>query len=133
MRRYLKLGLPTALVLSTLATLSWAGAVLDVGVLLAEPEAYQSKVVRVAGVVTKHQLRHLRGEASQVDKCFQLFTLNDQTGSIRVAYRSNCAGAKTTLRNRDRVTIEARFDWGPGQSGILQVQSVLAKVAPSAQ
>jgi hypothetical protein len=59
--------------------------------------------------------------------------LNDETGSIQVAYRSNCAGAKTSLRNRDVVTVEARFEWTPGQSGLLKVQSVLAKVAPSAQ
>jgi cytochrome c-type biogenesis protein CcmE len=119
------------LAISVAATLSWAGSALDVGSLLATPESYQSRVVRVTGIVANHKMRHLRGETTE--KCFQLFTLNDETGSIQVAYRSNCAGAKTSLRNRDVVTVEARFEWTPGQSGLLKVQSVLAKVAPSAQ
>jgi hypothetical protein len=34
------------------------------------------------------------------------------------------------LRNRDRVTMDARFDWAPGKAGRLNVQEVLAKMAP---
>jgi cytochrome c-type biogenesis protein CcmE len=117
---------PTVLAISVVATLSWAGADLDVGSLLADPESYQSQVVRVTGIVVNHKMQHLRGETTE--KCFQLFTLKDETGSIQVAYRSNCAGAKTSLRNRDVVTLKARF-----VSGMLEVQSVLAKVAPSAE
>jgi hypothetical protein len=119
--------------MSVVATGSWAGSLLDLGSLQADPEAYQSKVVRVTGTVTKHKMRHLRREESHVDRCFQLFTLTDDTGSMRVAYQSKCAGAKTSLRNRDVVTVEALFEWAPGQSGMLKVQSVLAKVAPSAE
>src|SRR5262245_49582843 len=129
----LTLGGLTALALGLAATLSWADTPLDLGSLLADPETYQSKVVRVTGVVTNHKMRHLRGEESPVEKCFQLFTLKDDTGSIQVAFRSNCAGAKTSLRNRDVVTVEGRFEWEPGQSGMLKIQSVLTKVAPSAQ
>jgi hypothetical protein len=34
------------------------------------------------------------------------------------------------LRNQDRVTMEARFEWTPGKAGMLNVQDVLAKMAP---
>jgi len=130
MRLPLRCLAPIALALILVPPLSWAKTVLKIGSLVADPESYQSQVVRVAGVVTKHKLRHLGGGANG---CFQLFTLKDETGSIELTYRSNCAGAKTTLRPRDLVTVEGRFEWGPGKSGQITVQSVLAKVAPSAQ
>jgi len=117
----------------SLVPVSWGGTVLKIGSLVADPESYQSQVVRIEGVVTKHKLRHLGGEMSGPDSCFQLFTVKDETGSIQAAYRSNCAGAKTALRPRDLVTVEGRFEWAPGKSGHIHVQSVLAKVAPSAQ
>jgi hypothetical protein len=123
----------TVAAMSVVATGSWADSLLDLGSLQADPESYQAKVVRVMGTVTKHKIRHLRGEESNVEKCFQLFTLKDDTGSMQVAYQSKCAGAKTSLRNRDVVTVDALFEWTPGQSGILKVQSVVTKVAPSAE
>jgi len=121
----------TVLAIGASGALSWASPVLDIGSVLADPETYQSQVVRVSGIVTKHKIRHLKGW--RTEKCFQWFTLKDDTGSIQVAFRSNCSGAKTSLRNRDLVTVDARFEWTAGRSGLLQVQSVVMKVAPSAQ
>ncbi|HJT21935.1 MAG TPA: hypothetical protein VJ746_15765 [Nitrospira sp.] len=120
-----------------LATFSWAGTVLKLGALLANPEPYQSKIVRVAGIVADHQLKHLKRwtnntdrAISPEDKCIQSFTLKDDTGSMQAAYEANCAGAMDLLRNRDRVTLEARFQRKTGTAGLLTVQSVLTKETP---
>jgi hypothetical protein len=122
---------------SVFATLSWAGTVLKLGALIANPEPYQSKVVRVAGVVADHQLKHIKRwtnntdrSISPEDKCVQSFTLKDDTGSMQAAYEASCAGAMDLLRNRDRVTLEARFQRAGGRTGLLTVQSVLTKETP---
>jgi len=119
-----------ALAIGLFASLSWAGNVLKLGALLAKPESYQLKVVRVEGIVTNHQLKHIKGWAKNVDKCVQSFTVTDETGAMQAAYSANCSGAMDLLRNRDRVTMDARFEWAPGGSGMLAVQEVLAKMAP---
>ena len=115
------------LALSLVATLSWAGTVQDVRSLLDDPGAYQSKVVRVTGTVYNHKMR--RG----MNKCFQLFTIEDEAGSIEAVYQANCSGAGNALRDRDFVTVEARFELTSSNSGMLKVQSIVSKVAPSAQ
>jgi cytochrome c-type biogenesis protein CcmE len=119
------------------ATLSWAGTVLKLGALIVNPEPYQSKVVRVGGIVADHQLKHIKRwtnntdrAISPEDKCVQSFTLKDDTGSMQAAYEANCAGAMDLLRNRDRVTLEARFQRAAGRAGLLTVQSVLTKETP---
>jgi len=66
-------------------------------------------------------------------KCIQSFSVKDETGSISAVHGASCAGVKNALRNRDVVTVEGLFEWAPGQTGTLKVQSILAKVAPSAQ
>jgi hypothetical protein len=66
-------------------------------------------------------------------KCFQSFTLEDDTGSIEAVYKANCSGARNSLRDRDVVTLEAHFERTPDNSGMLKVRSILSKVAPSAQ
>jgi cytochrome c-type biogenesis protein CcmE len=109
------------------APLAWAGTVPDVASLLENPASYQSQVLRVTGTVTNHKIR--RG----VTKCFQSFTLEDETGSIEAVYKANCSGARNSLRDRDIVTVEARLEWTSDNSGMLKVRSVLSKVAPSAQ
>jgi hypothetical protein len=109
------------------ATQSWAESPLDLASLLADPESYESQVVRVRGTVANHKIR--RG----VTKCFQSFTLTDEAGSIPAVHGASCAGAKNALRNRDLVIVEARFEWTPGRSGLLKVHSIVTKLAPSAQ
>ena len=105
---------------------SWAGTVPDVASLLENPN-YQSQVVRVTGTVSNHKLR--RGAL----KCFQSFTLEDDTGAVQAVYTANCAGARNSIRDRDVVTVEGRFEPTSRNSGVFQVRSILAKVQPSAQ
>jgi cytochrome c-type biogenesis protein CcmE len=115
------------LAFSPFATILWAGTVHDVGSLLDDPGAYQSQVVRITGTVYNHKMR--RG----MNKCFQLFTIEDDTGSIEAVYKVNCSGARTALRDRDVVTVEGSFELTSGNSGMLKVRSIVSKVAPSAQ
>ena len=120
-----------ALALSLFVPQAWAGSILlKLGSLLSNPQPYQAQVVRVTGIVSDHQLKHIKRWATNVDKCVQSFTVTDETGSIQAMYRASCSGAMDLLRNRDRVTLEASFEWAPGKSGMLHVQSVLAKVTP---
>lgn len=118
----------TVLAMTAFAALSEASTIVNLASILGDPESYQSEMVRVSGIVSHHRIR--RWGAS---RCFQSFTVRDGTGSIRAVHRANCAGAKTSLRNRDLVTVEGRFEWTPGKPGLLKVQTILAKVAPSAQ
>ena len=115
------------LVFSLTATLAWAGTVQDVGSLLDDPGSYQSQVVRVTGTVVNHRVR--RG----MNKCFQLFTIEDHAGTIEAVYQANCQGAGNVLRNRDVVTVEARLELIASHLSVLKVQAILSKVAPSAQ
>jgi len=127
MRLPLPLSASIILALFLAATLSWAGTVPDLGSLLDNPDSYQSQVVRVTGVVVNHKIR--RG----LRKCFQSFTLEDETGSIEAEYQANCSGARNAIRDRDVVTVEGRFELVSGSSGVIKVKSILSKVAPSAQ
>ena len=113
--------------LSLVVALSWAGTVRDVGSLLDDPGPYQSQVVHVKGTVYNHKIRRA------MNNCFQLFTIEDETGSIEAVYNVNCSGANNALRDRDVITVEARFELASGNSRMLKVQSIVSKVAPSAQ
>jgi cytochrome c-type biogenesis protein CcmE len=128
MRSHLKAIALSVLVTSVVISLSWANAILTPASLLANPESYQSQIVRVRGVVAQHKIRRL-----DMHKCIQSFSVKDETGSISAVHGASCAGVKNALRNRDVVTVEGLFEWAPGQTGTLKVQSILAKVAPSAQ
>lgn len=112
------------------AAQSSAIMVLKLHSLLAHPESYQSNTVQVTGVVSNHQFQHIKKWAANVDKCVQTFTMTDGADSIDAVYGANCAGAMDLLRNRDRVTLEARLDWAPGKTSTLTVQSVLSKITP---
>jgi hypothetical protein len=128
-RRYVGWWVLMALAIGLFASLSWAGNVLNLGALLANPESYQLKIVRVEGIVANHRLKHFK-RVNNVEKCVQSFTVTDETGTMEAAYAMKCSGAMDLLRNRDRVTMDARFDWAPGKAGRLNVQEVLAKMAP---
>ena len=117
---------PAVLAMGFVVTLSWASTVQNIASLLDNPESYQFEVVRVTGIVANHKIRRWG-----TNRCLQSYTLKDVTGSIRALQRANCAGAKNTLRNRDLVTVEARFEWTPGKSSMLKVQSILAKLVPA--
>ena len=127
-RRYVGWWVLTALAMALFASLSWAGGMLKLGSLLANPESYQSKIVRVEGIVANHHLKHIKRWANNVDRCVQTFTVTDGTGTMQAEYGANCAGAMDLVRNGDRVTLEARFDWTPSKAGVLNVKEVLAKM-----
>ena len=129
-RRYVGWWVLMALAIGLFASLSWAGNVLKLGSLLANPEAYQLKIVRVEGTIENHQFSHIKKQAKIEEKCVQSFTVTDGTGSMQAAYSTKCSGAMDLLRNRDRVTMDARFERAPGKSAMLNVQEVLAKMAP---
>ena len=118
----------TILAMAVWAGLSWAETDLKVSSLLEDPGSFQAQVVRVSGVVTNHKVRRWGP-----NKCVQSFVVKDPTGSIRAMQQASCAGAKHSLRNRDFVVVEGRFEWAPGQAALLKVQSIVAKVAPSAE
>jgi cytochrome c-type biogenesis protein CcmE len=127
MKVHFQLIVATVLALSLAAPLAWAGNVPDVASLLENPASYQSKIVRMTGTVSNHKIRR------KTSKCFQMFTLEDETGSIEAVYKANCSGARNSLRDRDVVTLEGSFERTSGNSGMLKVRSILSKVAPSAQ
>ena len=128
MRLTLALSASTVLACTLAATLSWAGTVPELGALNDKPDSYQSQVVRVTGVVVNHRIR--RG---LMNKCFQSFTLEDDTGSIEAEYKASCSGVRNAIRDRDVVTVEGRFELTSGNTGVIKVKSILSKVAPSAQ
>jgi cytochrome c-type biogenesis protein CcmE len=127
MRRRLRFVSSIILAFSLTAATSSADTVPDVGSLLDNPDSYRSQVVRVTGTVSNHKIR--RG----VSKCFQSFTLEDDTGSIDALYKANCSGARNAIRDRDVVTVEGHFESTSHNSGRLQVRKIVSKVAPSAQ
>lgn len=116
------------LAMTLFTALSGASTIVSLSSLLDDPESYQSELVRVSGIISNHRIRRWGAR-----KCFQSFTVRDGTGSIRVLHRANCTGAKNSLRNRDLVTLEGRFEWTPGKPAVIKAQTILAKVAPSAQ
>jgi cytochrome c-type biogenesis protein CcmE len=127
MRMSLWVVVATVLALSLSVPHAWACTDSDVAALLENHGSAQSQPVRVTGTVSNHQIR--RGMA----KCFQSFTLEDETGSIEAVYKANCSGARNLLRDRDVVTVEGRFERTSNDSGMLTVRSILKKVTPSAQ
>ena len=59
-RRYVGWWVLMALAIGLFASLSWAGNVLNLGALLANPESYQLKIVRVEGIVANLRLKHFK-------------------------------------------------------------------------
>ena len=106
------------LAVSVFATISWASDLVNIGSLLANPESYQMKIVRVDGMVSGHQMNHFIGNVTKLEKCIQHFTVTDDTGTMDAVYATICPSEAIILRDGDRVTIEAHF------SGLLDVRSV---------
>jgi hypothetical protein len=120
----------TVLVISMFATFSWAGNAVKIGSLLANPESYQSQTVRVIGIVSdKPRLKQVKSWMNNMNKCAQLFTVKDETGSIQASYEVKCSVVMNILRQRDGVTLQARFERTAAGAGLLNVVSVLAIVS----
>lgn len=119
----------TILIMSLSTTLAWGGDLLKLSSLNHDPESYKLKTVRVAGVVTSHQVNHFTRSTAEPDNCVHHFTVKDDTGSMRAVYATICPGGGALLRNGDHVTVDARFEKNPGAAWRLNVRSVVAKVA----
>jgi hypothetical protein len=112
---------------SLLATGSWAGESVKISELLAHPESYNMKVVTVAGIVRNHRLDHFIGNVTGLEKCYQYFTVADESGAVKASYESICKMGNqevVMLEDGDRVTVEAHFSGAPGAEGLLTVRSV---------
>ena len=111
-------GLGMSLVaVSVCASLAWATDVLKISSLLADPNGYNMKLVRVEGVVLGHQMQHFIGNVSMLEKCIHRFMVKDDTALIQAVYATLCPNDSVILQNGDHVTLEAHF------SGVLEVRS----------
>jgi hypothetical protein len=111
-------GLGMSLVaVSVCASLASAIDVQKISSLLADPNGYNMKLVRVEGVVLDHQMQHFIGNVSKLEKCIQRFMVKDDTASIQAVYATLCPNDSVILQNGDHVILEAHF------SGVLDVRS----------
>lgn len=107
-----------AFVCSLCISIAWAADPVKVNSLLAYPQSYNMKLVRVEGTVSRYRMKQFIGAHSKLEKCIQDFSIADDTGTINATYATLCDMGTVMLRNGDRVTIDAHF------SGILDVRSV---------
>jgi len=107
-----------AVVCSVSASIVWAADSVHVNSLLAYPQSYNMKLVRVEGTVSQYRMHQFIGSHSKLEKCIQEFLVADDTGAIKATYTTLCGMGTIMLSNGDRVTIDAHF------SGILDVRSV---------
>ncbi|MCC6142150.1 MAG: hypothetical protein IT389_16240 [Nitrospira sp.] len=101
------------------ASIAWAADPVKVNALLAYPQSYNMKSVRVEGMVGRYRMQQFIGARSKLEKCIQEFSVTDDTGAIDATYATICGMGTVMLSNGDRVTIDAHF------SGILDVRSVM--------
>ena len=105
---------------SLLASVSWAAEPVKINSLFAYPEAYKMKVVQVQGTVRNYRMSHYIGPRSKLEKCNQIFSVEDETGTVEASYATLCGNGvgPVMLQDGDQVTIEGHF------LGMLDVQSV---------
>jgi hypothetical protein len=107
-----------ALILGLYAPTTWAAEPVKINSLLMYPEAYKMKVVQVEGRVQNYRMNHFIGERSKLEKCIQIFSVEDGTGIVDASYATICQMGTVMLKNGDQVTIEGHF------LGVLDVRSV---------
>ena len=100
------------------ASITWAADPVKVSSLQTYPEAYKMKVVQVEGTVSSYRMDHFIGSNSKLEKCIQVFSVDDGTGTIDASYAAICTMGTVMLKNGDQVTIEAYY------LGTLDVKSV---------
>jgi len=106
------------LTLGLLAPTAWAAEPVKINSLLTYPEAYKMKVVQVEGTVQNYRMKHFIGERSKLEKCIQVFSVEDETGTVDASYAALCQMGPVMLKDGDQVTIEGHF------LGILDVRLV---------
>ena len=95
--------------LGLLVPSAWAAEPVKVNSLHTYPEAYKMKVVQVEGMVRNYHMNHFIGERSKLEKCIQLFSVEDETGTVDASYATICNLGAVLLTEGDHVTIEGHF------------------------
>lgn len=106
------------LALGLFAPVTWAAEPVKINSLFTYPEAYKMKVVEVVGTVHNYRMSHFIGERSKLEKCIQMFSIEDETGTIDASYATLCNMGTVMVKDGDQVTIEGHF------LGTLDVRSV---------
>lgn len=106
------------LTLGLFAPVTWAAEPVKINSLFTYPEAYKMKVVEVVGTVHNYRMSHFIGERSKLEKCIQMFSIEDETGTIDASYATLCNMGTVMVKDGDQVTIEGHF------LGTLDVRSV---------
>ncbi len=108
------------LMLCLLASASWAAEPVKINSLFVYPEAYKMKVVQVQGTVRNYRMRHYIGPRSKLERCNQIFSVEDETGTVEASYATLCGNGvgPVMLQDGDQVTIEGHF------LGVLDVRAV---------
>lgn len=101
-----------------LASALWAAEPVKINFLFMYPEAYKMKVVQVEGTVRNYRMNHFIGNNTKLEKCIQVFSVEDETGAVDASYATICQMGTVLLKDGDQVTIEAHF------LGTLDVRSV---------
>jgi len=97
------------LALGLLASTTWAAEPVKINSLLIYPEAYKMKVVQVEGTVQNYHMQHFIGERTKLEKCIQVFSVEDETGVVDASYAALCQMGPVMLKDGDQVTIEGHF------------------------
>ncbi|MBH0201521.1 MAG: hypothetical protein HP496_04265 [Nitrospira sp.] len=98
-----------ALTLGLLAPTVWAAEPVKISSLLTYPDMYKMKVVQVEGTVQNYRMRHFIGERTKLEKCIQVFSVEDGTGTIDASYAALCQMGPIMLKDGDQVMIEGHF------------------------
>ena len=106
------------LMLGLLASPVWAAEPVKINSLLTYPEAYKMKVIQVEGTVQNYRMQHFIGKRTKLEKCIQVFSVEDETGTVDASYAALCQMGPIMLKDGDQVTIEGHF------LGNLDVRSV---------
>ena len=106
------------LMLGLLASPVWAAEPVKINSLLTYPDMYKMKVVQVDGTVQNYRMKHFIGERTKLEKCIQVFSVEDETGTVDASYAALCQMGPIMLKDGDQVTIEGHF------LGNLDVRSV---------
>ena len=107
-----------ALMLGLCAPTAWGAEPVKINSLRTYPDMYKMKVVQVEGTVQNYRMKHFIGERSKLEKCIQIFSVEDETGTIDASYAALCQMGPVMLKDGDQVTIEGHY------LGTLDVKSV---------
>jgi hypothetical protein len=97
------------LTLGLLEPATWAAEPVKINSLLTYPEAYKMKVVQVEGTVQNYRMKHFIGERTKLEKCIQVFSVEDETGTVDASYAALCQMGPVMLKDGDQIMIEGHF------------------------